>query len=92
VSNALTVVVGWLEVALGKSAPHEVIEAIDVALSHARFGHRVARRAIGGTSELESTCSELSAVIENSLNAVKVVSATVMPCSSRILTRQRRFW
>ncbi|MGE5787413.1 MAG: hybrid sensor histidine kinase/response regulator [Myxococcales bacterium] len=71
VSNALTVVVGWLEVALGKSAPHEVIEAIDVALSHARFGHRVARRAIGGTSELESTCSELSAVIENSLNAVK---------------------
>lgn len=71
VSNALTVVVGWLEVALGKSAPHEVVEAIDVALSHARFGHRVARRAIGGTSELESTCSELSGVIETSLNAVK---------------------
>jgi CheY-like chemotaxis protein len=71
VSNALTVVVGWLEVALGKSAPHEVIDAIDVALSHARFGHRVARRAIGGATEAESACSDLQDVITTSLRAVE---------------------
>ncbi len=71
VSNALTVVVGWLEVALGKSAPNEVVEAIDVALSHARFGHRVARRAIGGTHEIESACSSLQDIITTSLRAVE---------------------
>lgn len=71
VSNALTVVVGWLEVALSKSAPHEVVEAIDVALSHARFGHRVARRAIGGgTSELDVPCADLQGVLESSRQAV----------------------
>jgi CheY-like chemotaxis protein len=71
VSNALTVVVGWLEVALGRSAPHEVVEAIDVALSHARFGHRVARRAIGGATEPESTCASLQDIIATSLRAVE---------------------
>lgn len=71
VSNALTVVVGWLEVALGRSAPHEVVEAIDVALSHARFGHRVARRAIGGTAELDTACSGLQDIITTSLRAVE---------------------
>lgn len=71
VSNALTVVVGWLEVALGKSAPHEVVEAIDVALSHARFGHRVARRAIGGgTGDLDAPCSDLQGVLDRSRQAV----------------------
>jgi CheY-like chemotaxis protein len=71
VSNALTVVVGWLEVALGRSSPQEMVEAIDVALSHARFGHRVARRAIGGAPESESACSGLGDVIDTSLRAVE---------------------
>jgi len=71
VSNALTVVVGWLEVALGKSPPNEVVEAIDVALSHARFGHRVARRAIGATNELDAACSNLKDIITTSLRAVE---------------------
>lgn len=79
VSNALTVVVGWLEVALGKATPtdmpSDVVDAIDVALSHARFGHRVARRAIGGAAEPESDCSPLSSILEISLRAVEPMSA-----------------
>ncbi|HEY5957347.1 MAG TPA: hypothetical protein VIV60_12365, partial [Polyangiaceae bacterium] len=71
VSNALTVVVGWLEVALGRTAPNEVVEAIDVALSHARFGHRVARRAIGGAVESELTCASLDEIIGTSFRAVE---------------------
>lgn len=71
VSNALTVVVGWLEVALSRAAPQEITEAIDVALSHARFGHRVARRAIGGSKEAEPDCASLQDVITTSLRAVE---------------------
>lgn len=51
VSNALTVVLGWLDVARSKTvaaAPLDAIaEALDVAQTHARLGHRVARQALG---------------------------------------------
>lgn len=51
VSNALTVVLGWLDVAVARlpdSAPGaNVSEALEVAQSHARLGHQIARRAIG---------------------------------------------
>lgn len=47
VSNALTVVMGWLAEAREKLAPGAVREALDVAYTHARRGHAVARRAIG---------------------------------------------
>jgi CheY-like chemotaxis protein len=79
VSNALTVVVGWLEVALGKAAPSEasseLVDAIDVALSHARFGHRVARRAIGAATEPESECASLSLILATSLRAIEPMAA-----------------
>ncbi|MGC4065460.1 MAG: ATP-binding protein [Polyangiaceae bacterium] len=73
VSNVLTVVVGWLEVALSQSGetPPSVVDALDVALSHARFGHRVARRAIGGDTEPESACASLPEILETSLRAVE---------------------
>jgi CheY-like chemotaxis protein len=57
VSNALTVVLGWLDVAHAKLSPGEEKDAVEVARTHARLGHRVAREAIGaevfpgGTSE-----------------------------------------
>lgn len=57
VSNALTVVLGWLDVAHSKLKPGEERDAVEVARTHARLGHRVARQAIGadtfagGTSE-----------------------------------------
>ncbi len=51
VSNALTVVLGWLDVARSKAlagAPLDTIsEALDVAQTHARLGHRAARQALG---------------------------------------------
>jgi CheY-like chemotaxis protein len=47
VSNALTVVLGWLDVAGAKIVSGEVKQAIDVARTHAKLGHRIARQAIG---------------------------------------------
>lgn len=57
VSNALTVVLGWLDFAHAKLPAGEEKDAVEVARTHARLGHRVAREAIGaevfpgGTSE-----------------------------------------
>jgi CheY-like chemotaxis protein len=51
VSNALTVVLGWLEHA-GQSIPGgPTRDALEVALTHARLGFSIARRAIGAEVE-----------------------------------------
>lgn len=47
VSNALTVVLGWLNAARAEVLTGPVREALDVAYKHARRGHEVARTAIG---------------------------------------------
>lgn len=47
VSNALTVVLGWLEAARSEADVASVREALEVARAHAKLGHRIARRAIG---------------------------------------------
>lgn len=51
VSNALTVVLGWLDTAFLRlpagTAREGLEEALDVARTHARIGHSVARSAIG---------------------------------------------
>lgn len=47
VSNALTVVLGWLDAAHAELDSAAIREALDVARAHARLGHRIARRAIG---------------------------------------------
>jgi CheY-like chemotaxis protein len=47
VSNALTVVLGWLDVATTRQDPNAVRDAVEVARLHARLGHRIARAAIG---------------------------------------------
>src|SRR4051812_42638648 len=47
VSNALTVVLGWLDVATSRSDPHAAHEAVEVARLHAQLGHQIARAAIG---------------------------------------------
>ena len=61
VSNSLTVVLGWLDRAKSQLPRAEIEAAIDVALSHARLGHSIARRAIGGeTAEANVTRSALS--------------------------------
>ncbi|HLV66091.1 MAG TPA: hybrid sensor histidine kinase/response regulator [Polyangiaceae bacterium] len=47
VSNALTVVLGWLDVVRDKLPAGPDREALDVARTHARLGYSVARQAIG---------------------------------------------
>jgi CheY-like chemotaxis protein len=51
VSNTLTVVLGWLDAAKTQVPEGGVHDAIDVALTHARLGHAIARRAIGAEVE-----------------------------------------
>ena len=47
VSNALTVVLGWLDVARQRLPAGPARDAVEVARTHAHLGHRVARAAIG---------------------------------------------
>jgi GNAT superfamily N-acetyltransferase len=47
VSNALTVVLGWLDGARSGLPSGSEREAVEIALAHARLGYRIARRAIG---------------------------------------------
>lgn len=54
VSNALTVVLGWLERAESRLASGVAREAVEVARQHAELGYCVARRAIG--AEVEREC------------------------------------
>jgi len=66
VSNALTVVLGWLDVACSRHDPHAIREAVEVARLHARLGHQISRSAIGAEvpereSEQRSARSVLSA-------------------------------
>lgn len=60
VSNALTVVLGWLDNARA-GIGEEALEAIEVARSHAVLGHAIARRAVGAVpadaAELRSALS-----------------------------------
>ncbi len=66
VSNALTVVLGWLDVATTRADPNAAREAVEVARLHARLGHQIARAAIGAEvprreSEQQSARSILNA-------------------------------
>ncbi len=66
VSNALTVVLGWLDVATERTDPTAAREAVEVARLHARLGHQIARAAIGAEvpkreSEQQSARAILSA-------------------------------
>ena len=56
VSNALTVVLGWLDVALAQLAAGSAREAIEIAHTHARLGHGLARSAIGVPMQISSSC------------------------------------
>ena len=63
VSNALTVVLGWLDIAHGRADDGPARDALEVAQSYARLGHGLARRAIGGgdaSSEVEKSAAALA--------------------------------
>jgi CheY-like chemotaxis protein len=70
VSNVLTVVMGWLDVAVGLCRDAAVKDALEVALSHARFGYRVARRSIGASTESDTSVRAAPVVLNEALKAV----------------------
>lgn len=70
VSNVLTVVMGWLDVAVGLCNDPAVKDALEVALSHARFGYRVARRSIGASAESDTSVRAAPLVLRDAQQAV----------------------
>lgn len=72
VSNALTVVLGWLEVVRSRLPEGADREALEVARTHARLGYSVARRAIG--AEVSDTGSGQGTAHAAALGAVTGVT------------------
>jgi CheY-like chemotaxis protein len=71
VSNALTVVLGWLDVAYSRLEPGAARDAIDVARTHARLGHGVSRSAIGAEAPESSAQASGLSVAESALMGVR---------------------
>ena len=72
VSNALTVVLGWLECAQEEMAASEVARrAVDIAMSHAKLGRRVARRAIGDDSDVLAEEADLETLVRDVVTGVE---------------------
>ena len=83
VSNALTVVLGWLDVASAKMAAGEVKQAIEIARRHARLGHRIARQAIG--AKVITGVSSERLVCEFAQNALMAVEPQAANNSVRLV-------
>ena len=71
VSNALTVVLGWLDVAYSRLEPGPARDAIDVARTHARLGHGISRSAIGAEAPDSSAQASGRSVAESALMGVR---------------------
>jgi CheY-like chemotaxis protein len=71
VSNALTVVLGWLDVAYSRLEAGPARDAIDVARTHARLGHGISRSAIGAEAPDSSAQASGRSVAESALMGVR---------------------
>jgi CheY-like chemotaxis protein len=72
VSNALTVVLGWLECAREEMTSGDVArKAVDIATMHAKLGRRVARRAIGAESDALEEEADLEALVRDVVTGVE---------------------
>jgi signal transduction histidine kinase len=71
VSNALTVVLGWLDVAYSRLEAGPARDAIDVARTHARLGHGISRSAIGAEAPDSTAQASGRSVAESALTGVK---------------------
>ncbi len=69
VSNALTVVIGWIERARGAS-PEEVTRALDVAADRASQARAIVRRAIGAEVHAEPP-APVSAVVADAITGLE---------------------
>ncbi len=70
VSNALTVVLGWLETAAEARDPGKVQAALAVAREHARRGRSLARRAIGAEDEVVLAHRDAQSLVEFAVMSV----------------------
>ncbi|HMJ53179.1 MAG TPA: ATP-binding protein [Polyangiaceae bacterium] len=72
VSNALTVVLGWLECAQEEMGASDVAKrAVDIAMSHAKLGRRLARRAIGDDSDVLAEEADLETLVRDVCTGVE---------------------
>lgn len=71
VSNALTVVLGWLDVAYSRLEAGPARDAIDVARTHARLGHGISRSAIGAEAPDSTAQASGRSVAESALMGVR---------------------
>jgi CheY-like chemotaxis protein len=72
VSNALTVVLGWLECARDEMPPSEIAKkAVEIAMFHAKLGRRLARKAIGDDSEQLEDEADLDGVVRDVCTGVE---------------------
>ncbi len=72
VSNALTVVLGWLEAAredIGQNHPGR--RSIDIAWSRAKLARKLARRAIGDESESLEHEADLESIVRDAVTGVE---------------------
>ena len=71
VSNALTVVLGWLDAARAKLPEGFALDAVDVARRHADLGYRVARRAVGVQVSGEAQRSALTVARDDTVSVAQ---------------------
>jgi CheY-like chemotaxis protein len=64
-------VLGWLEVAQQHTKDDRAGQAVSIALRQARFGHRVARRAIGAGVSRDKSTQSMDDLVAESLLAVR---------------------
>ena len=72
VSNALTVLLGWVAEARGERSPEQVDRALAIVEERARVARDVARRAIGADAEIDDREEPLDAVVEEVVEALSV--------------------
>lgn len=71
VSNALTVVLGWLDVAYSRLPAGAARDAVEVARTHARLGHGISRSAIGAEAPDALAQASGVSVAESALMGVR---------------------
>lgn len=72
VSNALTVLLGWIAEARGAATPDAVARALSIVEARARTARDVARRAIGAGEATDDQDEALDAVIDEAVEALSV--------------------
>jgi CheY-like chemotaxis protein len=64
VSNALTVVLGWLDVGMNAGSIHDARDAISIAIEHARRGQCLARGSIGAETDVHEPSRSTAALLD----------------------------